>query len=87
MHAARYFADYYAINKESIDHYFKKYAVGGIMLGDKSQGPEDSYTILGNALVSQMTDDGTGMTGEVRLMTQSNSSISAMTSDEVEQEA
>ena len=57
------------------------------MLGDKSQGPEDSYTILGNALVSQMTDDGTGMTGEVRLMTQSNSSISAMTSDEVEQEA
>lgn len=85
--AARYFEDYYAINKESIDHYFKKYAVGGIMLGDKSQGPEDSYTILGNALVSQMTDDGTGMTGEVRLMTQSNSSISAMTSDEVEKEA
>lgn len=82
--AAQYFADYYALNKESIDHYFKKYAVGGIMLGDKSLSSEDSYTIMGNALVSQMTDDGTGTTGEVRLLTQSDSAISAMTEEEVE---
>lgn len=81
--AASYFADYYALNKESIDHYFKKYAVGGIMLGDKSLGPEDSYTILGNALVSQVVDGGTGTTGEVRLLTQSDSAINAMTEEEV----
>ena len=81
--AARYFADYYALNKEAIDHYFKKYAVGGIMLGDKSLGPEDSYTIMGNALISQMTDDGTGTTGEVRLLTQSDSAVNTMTEEEV----
>lgn len=82
--AVRYFTDYYALNKESIDHYFKKYAVGGIMLGDKSLSSEDSYTIMGNALVSQMTDDGTGTTGEVRLLTQSDSAINTMTEEEVE---
>ena len=38
-------------NKEMIDNYFKKYATGGILLGDYTS-KQNSYTILGNALVS-----------------------------------
>ena len=50
-------AEYYRIcyqqdsNKEMIDNYFKKYATGGILLGDYNS-KQNSYTILGNALVS-----------------------------------
>ena len=51
--AARYYQTYYKqdINKEMIDNYFKKYATGGILLGDYTS-KQNSYTILGNALVS-----------------------------------
>ena len=51
--AARYYQTYYKqdINKEIIDNYFKKYATGGILLGDYTS-KQNSYTILGNALVS-----------------------------------
>ena len=51
--AARYYQTYYQQdnNKEMIDNYFKKYATGGILLGDYTS-KQNSYTILGNALVS-----------------------------------
>lgn len=51
--AARYYQTYYQQdnNKEMIDNYFKKYATGGILLGDYTS-EQNSYTILGNALVS-----------------------------------
>ena len=51
--AARYYQTYYQQdnNKETIDNYFKKYATGGILLGDYTS-KQNSYTILGNALVS-----------------------------------
>lgn len=50
--AARYYQTYYQQdnNKEMIDNYFKKYATGGILLGDYTS-KQNSYTILGNALV------------------------------------
>lgn len=85
--AAEYFNYYYSIenNKNQIDRYFNKYASGGIMLGDRSLGPEDSYTIMGNALVSQMTEDGNQSIGEVRLLTEADagSTVQAMTDEEV----
>lgn len=51
--AARYYQTCYQQdnNKEMIDNYFKKYATGGILLGDYTS-KQNSYTILGNALVS-----------------------------------
>ena len=53
--AARYYQTYYrnGSNKETIDQYFKKYATGGIVLGDYTS-EQNSYTILGNALVSDV---------------------------------
>ena len=52
-YAAKYYQTYYKQdnNKETIDNYFKKYATGGILLGDYTS-KQNSYTILGNALVS-----------------------------------
>lgn len=57
--AAAYFAAYYANeqNKERVDQYFKKYAAGGILLGNY-EAEQTSYTILGNALVSDALQDG-----------------------------
>ena len=56
--AAAYFAEYYAneMNKQSIDRYFKKYASGGILLGNYG-ADNTSYTILGNALVSDVLSE------------------------------
>lgn len=56
--AAKYFAAYYAdeLNKESIDNYFKKYVTGGILLGNYA-AENTSYTILGNALVSDALNE------------------------------
>ena len=53
--AAKYYQTYYlnGSNKETIDNYFKKYATGGIVLGDYTS-EQNSYTILGNALVSNV---------------------------------
>lgn len=53
--AAKYYQTYYrnGSNKETIDQYFKKYATGGIVLGDYTS-EQNSYTILGNALVSDV---------------------------------
>lgn len=53
--AQRYFQDYYSNkdNKQTVDAYFKKYATGGIKLGNIAD--EDiSYTLLGNALVNNV---------------------------------
>lgn len=54
-YAAKYYQAYYKQdnNKETIDNYFKKYATGGILLGDYTS-EQNSYTILGNALVSDV---------------------------------
>lgn len=56
--AAKYFVQYYDFhaNKEVIDGYFRKYASGGIKLGNMEQG---NYTILGNALVTDALSEGT----------------------------
>lgn len=56
--AAAYFAEYYAneMNKQSVDRYFKKYASGGILLGNYG-ADNTSYTILGNALVSDVLSE------------------------------
>lgn len=56
--AAEYFEQYYNFNtnKEAIDGYFKKYATGGIMLGDYTS-ENTQYTILGNSLVSSALSD------------------------------
>ena len=53
--AAEYYRTCYQqdSNKEMIDNYFKKYATGGILLGDYNS-KQNSYTILGNALVSDV---------------------------------
>lgn len=66
--AAKYFVQYYDFhaNKEVIDGYFRKYASGGIKLGNMEQG---KYTILGNALVSDALSEG-----DVRLLTSVNQS-------------
>lgn len=56
--AAEYFEQYYNFNtnKEAIDGYFKKYATGGIILGDYTS-ENTQYTILGNSLVSSALSD------------------------------
>ncbi len=56
--AAEYFEQYYNFNtnKEAIDSYFKKYAAGGIILGDHTS-ENTQYTILGNSLVSSTLSD------------------------------
>lgn len=56
--AAEYFVQYYNFNtnKEAIDSYFRKYAAGGIILGDYTS-ENTQYTILGNSLVSSALSD------------------------------
>ena len=77
--AAKYYQTYYlnGNNKESIDHYFKKYAAGGILLGDYTSA-QSSYTILGNALVS----DALSQSG-VSLLAGTNTATNTMTAAEV----
>lgn len=81
--AAKYYQTYYlnGSNKESIDHYFKKYATGGILLGDYTSA-QNSYTILGNALVS----DALSQSG-VSLLTSTNTTTNTMTPAEVFQKS
>ncbi len=64
--AAEYFARYYDVdgNKEAMDNYFKKYASGGIILGDYS-ADDTQYTILGNGLISSaLTESGVALLTE-----------------------
>ncbi len=64
--AAEYFAQYYDVdgNKEAMDNYFKKYASGGIILGDYS-ADDTQYTILGNGLISSaLTESGVALLTE-----------------------
>lgn len=81
--AAKYYQTYYlnGSNKESIDHYFKKYATGGILLGDYTS-VQNSYTILGNALVS----DALSQSG-VSLLASTNTTTNTMTPAEVFQKS
>lgn len=81
--AAKYYQTYYlnGNNKESIDHYFKKYATGGILLGDYTSA-QNSYTILGNALVS----DALSQSG-VSLLASTNITTNTMTPAEVFQKS
>lgn len=81
--AAKYYQTYYlnGSNKESIDHYFKKYATGGILLGDYTSA-QNSYTILGNALVS----DALSQSG-VSLLASTNTATNTMTPAEVFQKS
>lgn len=81
--AAKYYQTYYlnGTNKESIDHYFKKYATGGILLGDYTSA-QNSYTILGNALVS----DALSQSG-VSLLASTNTTTNTMTTAEVFQKS
>lgn len=81
--AAKYYQTYYlnGSNKESIDHYFKKYATGGILLGDYTSA-QNSYTILGNALVS----DALSQSG-VSLLASTNTTTNTMTPAEVFQKS
>ena len=81
--AAKYYQTYYlnGNNKESIDHYFKKYATGGILLGDYTSA-QNSYTILGNALVS----DALSQSG-VSLLASTNTTTNTMTPAEVFQKS
>lgn len=81
--AAKYYQTYYlnGSNKESIDHYFKKYATGGILLGDYTSA-QNSYTILGNALVS----DALSQSG-VSLLASTNTTTNTMTPAEVLQKS
>lgn len=81
--AAKYYQTYYlnGNNKESIDHYFKKYATGGILLGDYTSA-QNSYTILGNALVS----DALSQSG-VSLLASTNATTNTMTTAEVFQKS
>lgn len=61
--AAEYFEQYYDFNasREAIDNYFKKYASGGIILGDYT-AENTQYTILGNSLVSDaLADSGVAL--------------------------
>ncbi len=58
--ASKYFVQYYDFNsnKEMLDHYFDRYATGGIWLGDYASD-ETQYTILGNSVVSSvLTESG-----------------------------
>lgn len=81
--AARYYQTYYQQdnNKEMIDNYFKKYATGGILLGDYTS-KQNSYTILGNALVS----DALSQSG-VSLLASKENATSAMTPAEAAQKS
>lgn len=81
--AAKYYQTYYlnGNNKESIDHYFKKYATGGILLGDYTSA-QNSYTILGNALVS----DALSQSG-VSLLASTNVTTNTMLPAEVFQKS
>lgn len=81
--AAKYYQTHYLneSNKESIDHYFKKYATGGILLGDYTSA-QNSYTILGNALVS----DALSQSG-VSLLASTNTTTNTMTPAEVFQKS
>ena len=81
--AAKYYQTYYlnGSNKESIDHYFKKYATGGILLGDYTSA-QNSYTILGNALVS----DALSQSG-VSLLASTNTTTNTMAPAEVFQKS
>lgn len=81
--AAKYYQTHYlnGSNKESIDHYFKKYATGGILLGDYTSA-QNSYTILGNALVS----DALSQSG-VSLLASTNTTTNTMTPAEVFQKS
>ena len=82
-HAAKYYQAYYKQdnNKETIDNYFKKYATGGILLGDYTS-EQNSYTILGNALVS----DALSQSG-VSLLASKENATSAMTPAEAAQKS
>lgn len=81
--AARYYQTYYlnGSNKETIDQYFKKYATGGIVLGDYTS-EQNSYTILGNALVS----DALSQSG-VSLLASTATTSNTMTTEEVYQKS
>lgn len=81
--AAKYYQTYYlqGSNKETIDNYFKKYATGGILLGDYTS-EQNSYTILGNALVS----DALSQSG-VSLLASTNTTTNTMTTAEVFQKS
>lgn len=82
-YAAKYYQTYYKQdnNKETIDNYFKKYATGGILLGDYTS-EQNSYTILGNALVS----DALSQSG-VSLLASKENATSAMTPAEAAQKS
>lgn len=77
--AAKYYAAYYGIdtNRESIDKYFKKYATGGILLGDYN-ADLTSYTIMGNALVTDALSDS-----KVSLLSDDVPALHAMSDTEV----
>ena len=83
--AAEYFQVYYSnvSNKEKLDKYFNKYASGGIQLGDYAS-EKNSYTILGNALVSDaLTQSGVTLLSDTTLAANTRS----MDTDEVEKKA
>lgn len=81
--AARYYQTYYlnGSNKETIDQYFKKYATGGIVLGDYTS-EQNSYTILGNALVSDVLSQS-----GVSLLASTATASNTMTTAEVYQKS
>lgn len=82
-YAAKYYQTYYKQdnNKETIDNYFKKYATGGILLGDYTS-EQNSYTILGNALVSDVLSQS-----GVSLLASRENATSAMTPAEATQKS
>lgn len=77
--AAKYYAAYYGVdaNRESIDKYFQKYATGGILLGDYN-ADRTSYTIMGNALVTDALSDS-----KVSLLSDDEPALHAMSDAEV----
>ena len=81
--AARYYQTYYlnGSNKETIDQYFKKNATGGIVLGDYTS-EQNSYTILGNALVSDVLSQS-----GVSLLASTATTSNTMTTEEVYQKS
>lgn len=82
-YAAKYYQTYYKQdnNRETIDNYFKKYATGGILLGDYTS-EQNSYTILGNALVSDVLSQS-----GVSLLASKENATSAMTPAEAAQKS
>ena len=82
-YAAKYYQTYYKQdnNKETIDNYFKKYATGGILLGDYTS-EQNSYTILGNALVSDVLSQS-----GVSLLASKENATNAMTPAEAAQKS